>query len=282
MTIVRNQDIREYHASPAISKSGLDLIAKSPLHYWDKYINPNKEPTDTRALKLGRLAHVLLLQPELVDKEYNILPCEKQILLDDDAWLAYKDSPQFNANEWKITEKLAKFIGTNDARETIKVSDYLDIKNMVDFLKKSPEVNFLLSDGEPEISFYSGDKRCRVDYLRNDGIIIDYKTVAGGFFSDGSAASFQKIAYKFGYHKQSAWYSDILKELGLVVEGFVFIVQEKARPYAYGIYQLDEDFIDVGRKEIMQNYELYKKCLETNVWDSYTKGIININKPSWL
>lgn len=269
MTVVKKQDIREYHNSDGISKSGLDLIAKSPLHFWDRYINPNKEQMDKKALKIGRLAHALLLEPELIDKEYNILPCEKQISLDDDAWLAYKDSPQFNAYEWKITEKLAKFIGTDDTRETIKVSDYLDVKRMVGFLKQSLEANLVLSDGEPEVSFYNIDgnhtKRCRADFLRNDNIIVDYKTVAGGFFSDGSADSFQRTAYKLGYHKQAAWYMDIISaELGVQMEGFIFIVQEKTRPYAYEIYQLDDEFIDVGRKEVAKNYDLYKKCMEAN------------------
>jgi len=31
---------KEYHAKNMVGKSGLDLIARSPAHYWAKYINP--------------------------------------------------------------------------------------------------------------------------------------------------------------------------------------------------------------------------------------------------
>jgi hypothetical protein len=280
MPIIRNQDIREYHASAGISKSGLDLFFKTDRHYYDKYLAADKEPMDSRALKIGRLAHVLLLQPELVDKEYNILPCEKQISKDDPAWLEYIKTPQFNANEWKVTDKLVKFIGTDDARETIKVGDYLDIKKMTDSLKAEPEVQLLLSDGEPEVSFYHQDKRCRADFLRNDRIIIDYKTVSGGFFSDGNKKNFRRTAEKLNYDMGAAWYSDIVSaEIGEPVDGFILLVQEKVRPYSYAIYNCPDDFIEQGRAKYEEKYARYKKCIETGIWkNSYTDGIEDLTK----
>lgn len=60
----------EYHGGPGISKSGLDLIARSPLHY--KAVvdaaNDNREPTP--AQKLGTAFHCLLLEPDVFVREY--------------------------------------------------------------------------------------------------------------------------------------------------------------------------------------------------------------------
>lgn len=283
-TVIKDQDIREYHKADGISKSGLDLIAKAPLFYYDRYLAPDKEPMDNQALKIGRLAHTMLLQPELIDKEYNILPCEKQINKETLEWCEYIKTPQFNIAEWKITDKIAKYVGTSD-KQCINIKDYLEVEKMIKVLRDDPQVQLLLSDGEAELSFYEDDngtvKRCRADYLRNDGIIIDYKSVAGGFFSDGKAESFQRTAVKLGYHKGAAWYTDIISG-AMPVEGFIFLVQEKVRPYAYSIYQLSDDFIEAGRKAVNKDYETYKECKAKNEWPGYTKGIVEIDKPNWI
>ena len=63
----------EYHALDYVSKSHLDEVNKSPFHYWDKYINPNRviqEPT--KQMILGSAFHTLVLEPELFDKEYIV------------------------------------------------------------------------------------------------------------------------------------------------------------------------------------------------------------------
>jgi hypothetical protein len=47
----------DYHAHPAISKSHLDQVAKSPLHYWARYLDPNRvvpEPTPSNGHRLSR------------------------------------------------------------------------------------------------------------------------------------------------------------------------------------------------------------------------------------
>lgn len=284
MTIIKNQDIRDYHQAEGISKSGLDLISKAPLFYYDTYLAPDKEPLDTDALKIGRLAHTMLLQPELIDKEFNILPCGKQINKETLEWYEYTKTPQFNPDDWKITDKLAKYIGISD-KQNINIKDYIEVEKMIKVLKADPQVQLLLTDGEAELSFYERDgdftKRCRADYIRKDGIVIDYKSVAGGFFSDGSPESFQRTAVKLGYHKGAAWYTDIIAK-DRPVEGFIFLVQEKVRPYAYAIYQLSDTFIEAGRIAVNKNYELYKECKAKNDWPGYTKGIVEIEKPNWI
>ncbi|QOE32767.1 exonuclease [Achromobacter phage Mano] len=61
----------EYHGGPGISKSGLDLIARSPLHYRavvDAANDNQREPTP--AQMLGTAFHCLLLEPDVFVREY--------------------------------------------------------------------------------------------------------------------------------------------------------------------------------------------------------------------
>ena len=44
----------EYHGGAGISKSGLDLVAQSPLHYWSAYLDPNRQAREeTPAMAIG-------------------------------------------------------------------------------------------------------------------------------------------------------------------------------------------------------------------------------------
>lgn len=60
----------EYHGGPGISKSGLDLIHRSPLHYRAVVTaaNDNRQPTPAQAI--GTAAHALILEPAEFTKQY--------------------------------------------------------------------------------------------------------------------------------------------------------------------------------------------------------------------
>ena len=62
-------DNAAYHTGPGISKSGLDLIHRSPLHY--KYlIDAANDNPPTPAQALGTAAHMLILEPAAFVQQY--------------------------------------------------------------------------------------------------------------------------------------------------------------------------------------------------------------------
>jgi hypothetical protein len=68
-------DNAEYHAHPAISKSHLDLIARSPLHYWARYIDENRVAQEaTPAMRLGTALHTHVLELDSWDKDIAVSP----------------------------------------------------------------------------------------------------------------------------------------------------------------------------------------------------------------
>lgn len=60
----------EYHGGPGISKSGLDLVHRSPMHYQAAQEVANENRPDTQAYFVGREFHMLVLEPDVFDVEY--------------------------------------------------------------------------------------------------------------------------------------------------------------------------------------------------------------------
>ena len=60
----------EYHTGPGISKSGLDLVHRSPMHYKAVQEVANENRPDTQAYFVGREFHMLALEPDVFDVEY--------------------------------------------------------------------------------------------------------------------------------------------------------------------------------------------------------------------
>lgn len=59
----------DYHGGPGISKSGLDLIHRSPMHY-KAVIDSANDNEPTAAQMIGTAAHALILEPEEFAKNY--------------------------------------------------------------------------------------------------------------------------------------------------------------------------------------------------------------------
>lgn len=60
----------DYHGGPGVSKSGLDLIRRSPLHFEQAILAANENRPDTKAYFVGREAHMLILEPAVFAVEY--------------------------------------------------------------------------------------------------------------------------------------------------------------------------------------------------------------------
>lgn len=55
--------ITDYHALPNIGSSFLKAFARSPLHAWSAYLDPEREQVDKLAFRLGRAWHCALFEP---------------------------------------------------------------------------------------------------------------------------------------------------------------------------------------------------------------------------
>ncbi|AQW85581.1 putative exonuclease VIII [Campylobacter pinnipediorum subsp. caledonicus] len=255
----------EYHARPEISKSDLDLLAKSPYHFKNK----DKFRTETKSLLLGSLVHKLVLEPNDLYNEFAIEPdCDKRTK-------AGKEIYQ-------------EFLEENQDKSIVEVSVFDEAKQIADSVLYMRESGLFLKDGLAEQSYFAeieGVKvKCRPDFYNEKlGIAIDLKTT-----SDASALGFAKSVANFNYHIQASFYSDILRANGKEVNNFLFIAVETKAPYMVGFYELDEVALQKGREDYLKLLELYKNCKQRNEWWGYAKyeddkvsHIQTISLPSW-
>ncbi len=243
--------IEDYHAHTAISRSGLLLFRKSPLHYFDKYIAKNSPDKDSKALVFGNAFHTFVLEPEEFKNRFGLIP---------DVDRRTKDG--------KIL--YGSFLAALNGKQPISKEDYSVLEKMANAVKNYDLALELITDCKVEHSlFWIENETKMLCKARPDiwhlNMIVDLKTTA-----DASPHAFQRQIGDYGYHIQAAMMQDAIYTItGKFITEFVFLAVEKEPPFAIGIYQLSEEAIAKGREEFIKYLKIYKECLTNNHWPSY-------------
>jgi hypothetical protein len=258
----------DYHAHPAVSKSGLDLIARSPLHYWARYLDPNRVLTEpTAAMRLGTAVHTLTLEADQFENRYVTAP-----------------SVDRRTKEGKA--RWLEFEAEAGGRELISADDRATISRMAEAVWRHPAAAMLLHwQGKAETTHMWTDAttgvecKCRPDWLTNDGnLIVDLKTT-----EDASLRGFQRSVATYRYHCQASWYLDgVQASTGHRPNQFIFVCVEKKPPYAVGVYASDAEMIQIGAETAARDLEVYATCKAADVWPSYSDQIEPLSLPPWM
>lgn len=180
---VEDYPASKYHAHHSISKSGLDLVHKSPAHYAQRV-----ERAPTQAMKTGTAIHTAILEPDRFAAAYHVA-----------------DAKDRRAKAWK--EAVEKY----GDEYVLLPSEHESIVAVQNAALSRPEVKRLAhAPGWPELSAFATDPvtgvlvRCRYDLLAKAAFAVDLKT-ARDVFERGFARS----CATYRYHVQVALYSDI-------------------------------------------------------------------------
>lgn len=274
-----------YHADTTrISKSGLDLIARSPAHYYAAYLDPNREPRKTSAaLIAGSVSHLTLLEPHLFASQYFIL---------DDAAKVQEIGGASPRTTTKYKEWKAGILAANEGKTEISLETYKAVNRMIANVQAHPAAKLLFKPGgkaEERIDWiwqgYDQDGnpiqvRCKIkpDWQAANGFIVDLKTT-----EDASPSGFLRSVYKYRYHVQSAYYIDgYTQRNGVEPRGFIFIAVEKSPPYAVALYFATPEMIQAGRSTYERDLRTYHHCLQTNEWHGYPTQIMPLDLPTWF
>lgn len=259
--LIPQMDSAAYHSSAGISKHGLDLIRKAPALYQHKKANP-EEPTP--AMRWGTLAHTAILEPDKMDAETFILPaCDRRTK---EGREIYDQAIREAAGRTILTlEEAQKLNGMKEAFYADKCCQ-----------------NAMQNIEHVEASLYWLDPledvqcRARMDVIRKDGIIIDYKTT-----EDATPKAFLRTVLNYRYHVQAAFYLDALKTVTGQDGTFLLIAQEKKPPYLCCVYVVGDDMVKQGRKEYREDLATFKTYFKTGYWPSISSHPITLNLPKW-
>ncbi len=253
--LVLNMPNDAYHAYAGISKSGLDLISRSPAHY--AYRLP-QEPT--RAMVIGSATHAAILEPEVFAKQYMLL---KDVT--DRRSSAYKQAvEQFGADNVLTGAEADAVTGMQAALQLNAAAKFrLDAFGWC-------EVACFATDPETGVLV-----KCKFDKLTLDFLSIDLKTTQ-------DLRDFAKSVANYRYHVQAAFYADVFEwATGKQLKGFEFLAVEKDAPNASRIFVLDTPSVEYGRKLYREALNVYAECLNKDEWPMPPGDVEYTTLPYW-
>ena len=208
-----------YLGKAALSSSSFKKLTISV----DEYHKSLLERNDTPALKIGRLTHHAVLQPELVGQYYEFVDCKTR------------------------GSKIYKEAVLESPREVFLEKDKIWSDNMKDAVYSHETASALLLTGMaevPAIDYVQGlPVRAKADWLRDD-CIVDLKTTS-------SIDDFDYNCTVFGYDIQAYLYTKIFRK-----QFFIFIAVDK-KTFKVKVVQATKEMIDEGERKVaiaVQNY----------------------------
>jgi exodeoxyribonuclease VIII len=259
----------DYHRHWAVSKSGLDQIAKSPLHYWARFLDPDRVwPEPTPAMRLGTALHTHVLELSKWDDQIAVAPSD------------------INRRTKEGREQWAAFEAAAKRKTVITADDAAQVMAMGRAIMRHPAAAMLLGlPGKAETTHMWTDAstglecKCRPDWLTDDGsIVVDLKTT-----KSASIQGFKRSIADYRYHVQAGWYlHGIEQATGKRPDQFIFICVETTAPYAVAVYAADAEMIERGHDQAMRDLAKLAVSKAAHHWPSYSDQIETISLPGWM
>lgn len=249
-----------YRAHPALNYSAAKALLKSPKHF-QAALNRKFEPS--REMLIGTAVHEAVLEGK--SPSYIVRPADLDLRTKE-------------GKEWKAR---------NVGKEIMSPDEDSAVRNAIKAVRESADAQYLLKLCQQRevgiIHNYNGiDIKGRLDAHGKDeagkAIILDFKTT-----SSADPEEFGRKAFGLRYPMQTAWYQSLLAlDLGLEEPpAYFWLVVETQEPFDVVIYQPPDEALEIGRAQMQHCVETYKACIASGKWPGYSKGIIQLETPSW-
>lgn len=332
--VYRNIPNDDYHGGPGDSKSGLDLVRKSPA-LLRAVKTGQRERKPTKSQMTGTSIHAMVLEPDLVARTYALpfaTPDGTLTTMDEmkaaleAAEVPFKKSAKKGELEAAIraalpdvplySDERAAYEVANEGKVIIEPEEWVRLENMLAAIRAHPAAMKLLSGaGEAELSCYwhepvidpatgedTGETilmRCRPDYWRRDGILVDLKSTSpGGASRDEFARSIDNWRYYVQHplylrgsaaalRAQLAKEDDPIFASFATPRAFVFVVVETDACVVDGVamgvavYQLQPESVALGEIEIREDVFALHSCQQSGRWPGYSERIEPIELPPY-
>lgn len=258
-----------YHGTKAlVSKSALDIFARSPAHYHFSLFNhledENKEPAE--ALVIGSAFHCLVLEPDLFRSTYVQLP---------DFGDMRSSRNRDMKRAWKSEHP--------DAIEFLEKSQMHQIEGMRDGLMRHKRIRRILENFRPEVTCATIcpetglPRKVRFDGLAEiEGLGFDLKSAR-----DGSPDMWVREAAKRRYNVQDRYYTETGNLCDADIQEMAFIVVEKTAPFVSGLYVLDPTAKLSGEQKFKNDLDGIARRVQSGTFEGYGDDAKEIRFPGW-
>jgi hypothetical protein len=250
-----------YRASPGASQSTLKKMKHSAAKcLWEmEHPRPSSE-----AQELGTAIHAALLEPDVFNDEYVV-------------------KPKFDRRTKVGKEGSELWEAANAGKRGIDQADMDTVNRVAARVYDNDFYGRFFKSGQKEVSFWSRDpdigalKRCRLDnYIAESNIIVDLKT------TDCAAPDvFKKDIWKYLYHVQAAYYTDLVKEVTGRDCAFFIVAVEKTMDCDVSVHLIGQEAIANGRHMYKTWLEKYHQAVCLQRWDGYAQDIHTYSLPAW-
>lgn len=242
-----NSDTEKFHNDDAyysdkeyLSNSMLKLMRESPTKF-KLYMEGKWRYPDAAHFAVGSAIHALFLEGE------------ERIGL----WDGTKRGKDYNQFKLECEQKKLHLLNQRE---------YDDIMSMTQKLQSNEAVSEIMGNFKPEVpmarELHGFKMKGKADALVHNwdkSYIVDLKTTAK------SLDEFSRAARYMFYDQQAALYTDLF-----MVDEFYFVVIEKSWPFEIGIFKCSEQFINGGRKKLLESLSTYEHL--------FVNGFYNENK----
>jgi hypothetical protein len=220
-----------------MSSTTIGQLLESPKKW--KYLQ-NYKQDESPAMRIGRLMHTQLLEPEKYEKFH------------------FTSAKSRAAKEFKELEAEGVQVFTSEEQRKGE--------RLVDAVWKNEQVRRLIENARyevPEVGFVQGIPfRGKADILR-DGVIIDLKT-------SQSVKNFDKSADDYNYDVQAYIYCELF---GIDYTAFKFLVIDKGT-LDIGLFDIEESFVERGKAKVQSALSIYNEWKNKDVNDYILKGVL--------
>lgn len=271
---VCNMPAHEYRADPAWSVSQVNLLPEQPELFYGYHVAkpPLWERPATPNMDRGTILHACLLDG--ADLDAFIIPAHV-----------------LSSNGSRAGKAWQRWKETRGDDPCIKDSEADDLRQMIASVRAEPQAAKLLdAPGGVEVSLFATDEptglrlKGRIDKLaklKDTLVVVDLKTT-----SDPTDRAFSRSLIDYGYHRQAAWYLDLVAGPDVPVDElppFVFICVRNEPPYECRVWELASSAIALGREKNREALiDLAKRLASDNWRGPQFNTIPLIDLPRWV
>lgn len=225
----------EYHATPGLSNSGMKDLAVSPLRFWFRHVNPNRElEQPTPEMILGTALHCAVLEPDQFDARYACElnpPADALDTIDEmRQWLKdHGRTPkgtlkkdivfqvlEADPNACIISVQKELHLKANAGKIILPIDAWNRVSGMTEALVTEPRIDELLKEGRAEVPLFAQDAdtgaplKCKLDWMTKSRT-VDLKTFTQKRGKSIDKSVTEAIWYE-GYLRQ-AWFYSMMRAL---------------------------------------------------------------------